>query len=366
MAGSNRHREATAAAGTRYRRPPSRVTAACKQIARFIHGRGLGVGDKLPPETELRRTLGFCQNTFHPAMQRLVEMGLLTRRPRHGTVIVDLDPLNRLTWTVGLVTIDEPILGPGAAIAWILHAMQRQIARRHCTCHMYFRDENPRWPHRIVDFPGLEEDVDAGAIDGLIVPSDMDAVALARIGIPAVETGFMTSAMPFAILTDFPAMIAEAAARLLDGKVRRIALIGEVFESGAFEAIVRQAAGGKNGVATEVIISNPGLEAGAEVARVLLQRPAARRPDALIFTDDFAAAGAAQTLAAQPDYRPGLATMANKQLPQSWALPIMRFEVDLDEVAERTVGLLGEAMLNPDLPPRQERVQARVVVNGGQ
>jgi hypothetical protein len=65
-------------------------------------------------------------------------------------------------------------------------------------------------------------------------------------------------------------------------------------------------------------------------------------------------------LAAQPDYRPGLATLANKQLPQSWALPVIRFEVDLDEVAARAVGLLGEAMLNPDLPPRQEKVRARV------
>ncbi len=344
------------------RRSQTRVTAACKQIARFIHCSNLGVGDRVPPDRDLRRTLSLCQNTFHPAMQQLVDLGLITRSNGSGTVIRDLEPLNHLTWTVGVATVDEPIRGPGAAIAWILHAMQRQIARRHCTCHVYFRDVNPRWPHRIGDFPGLAEDVEAGAIDGVIVPPDMDAAAITRAGIPAVEAGYMTSAMPFAILTDFTAMVAEAAARLLDGKGRRIALVGGDFKGVAFEEILRQAAGGngKNGVATEAMDCYPSLEAGGEVARAFLQRPASRRPDALIFADDFAAAGAAQALAAQPDYRPGLASMANKQLPQSWALPVLRFEIDLDEYAARTVDLLAEAMLNPALPPRQEKVKARL------
>jgi hypothetical protein len=338
----------------------TRVSDACKQIARYIRQHGLGVGDTLPPQRELRRAFGFSNCSLSPAMQVLVEMGLITRSNGHGTVIRDLEPLNRLTWTVGVATIDLPMQGAGASIAWILHAMQHQIARRHSTCHVYFRGENPRWPHRLEDFPGLAEDVEAGAVDGLIVPPAMDAAAVARAGIPAVEAGFMTSAMPFAILTDVPAMIAEAATRLLDGKVRRIAVVGERFEAGALEAIVRQAAGGKNGVATESIPWNPGLEAGGEIARALLQRPAARRPEALIFSDDFVAVGAVQTLAAQPDYRPGLATLANKQLPQAWALPVIRFEVDIDEIAARTVNMLGEVMLNPELPPRQEKVQARV------
>jgi hypothetical protein len=344
-----------AAAGTR-------VSAACKQIARYICQHGLGVGDTLPPQRDLRRDFGFSNCSLSPAMQVLVDLGLITRSNGTGTVIRDLEPLNRLTWTFGVATIDEPSRGPGAAIAWILHAMQRQIARRHSTCHVYFRDVKPLWPHRLADFPGLEEDVEAGAIDGLIVPPEMDAAAIARTGIPAVEAGYMTSAIPFAILTDVPAMIAEAATRLLDGKARRIAVVGWDSKGLDLEEIFRQAAGNNraNGVATEMIDSWASLESGAEVARALLQRPAARRPEALIFSDDFVAAGAAQTLAAQPDYRPGLASMTNQQLPQSWALPVMRFEVDLDEVAERVVGMLGEAMLNPDLPPRQEKVKAKL------
>jgi hypothetical protein len=350
-----------AAAGTR-------VSDACKQIARYICQHGLGVGDALPPQRDLRRTFGFSNCSLSPAMQLLVDMGLITRSNGHGTVIRDLEPLNRLTWTVGVATIDEPIRGPGAAIAWILHAMQRQIARRHSTCHVYFRDVKPRWPHRLAEFPGLSEDVEAGAIDGLIVPPEMDVAAIACAGIPAVETGFMTSAIPFAILLDYPAMIAEAVARLLDGKVRRIALVGGDLRGATLERTLREAAGadGADGVATEVLAAHPGLASGADIVGSLLQRPAARRPDALIFADDFAAAGAAQTLAAQPDYRPRLAAMANKQLPQSWALPVGRFEFDLDEIAERAVGMLGEAMLNPDLPPRQEKVQARLAESSEQ
>jgi hypothetical protein len=338
------------------------VAAACKSIARYIHRQQLSVGDTLPPQRELRHTLGFSNNTLDPAMEFLVDLGVFARRPRNGTVIRDLAPLQRLTWTIGVATIDLPVRGVGASIAWVLHAIQHQIARRHSTCHVYFRDEHPRWPHRLADFPGLEEGVEAGAIDGLIVPAKMDAAAIARAGIPAVEIGLMTSAMPFAILADYPGMIAEATARLLEAKARRIALVSWRFDSGAFEEMLRQAAGGNGatGVATEVIESLPSLAAGTEVARALLQRPASRRPDALIFTDDFTAVGAVQTLAAQPDYRPGLATMANKQLPQPWALPVVRFDLDLDEVAERTVGLLAETMLNPELPPRQEKVRAKL------
>lgn len=341
----------------------SQVTAACKQIARLIARKGLRVGDLLPSQPELRRLLGFSNCTLAPAMRLLVEMGLITRRPRHGTLIRDLEPLKRLTWTVGVVTLDTPISGPGAAHALVLHALQSQLARHRCTCHVYFRHANPHWPHLIEDFSGLGEDITEHAIDGLIILDEMDVTSRAafdRAGIPAVECGFFSSSMAYAILLDYPTMISEAAAKLLDRGVRKLALIGSNPGTAVSGEMVRHAAGSKPGVATELIPANPGREAGEAVAMALLQRPADHRPDGLIFVDDFTAVGAVQALAAHSDYRPCVATLVNKQLPQSWAFPVIRFENDLQEVAARGVRMLCEAMLNPDLTPCQERLPARL------
>lgn len=301
---------------------------------------------------------GFSNCTLTPAMRILVELGLIERRARSMTRVLSLDPLHRLTWTVGVVTLDTPISGPGAAHALTLHALQSQLARRRCVCHVYFRDANPHWPYRIGDFPGLGEDVAEHAIDGLITLDEMDGSSRAAFdgaGIPAVECGYFSSRMPSAILLDYQSMISEAFSRLLALGVRRVALVGL---NPAEPLSVTGGAG------MELITASPGQAAGEAVACALLQRHAECRPDGLIFVDDFTAMGAVQTLAADPDYRPRVATLVNKQLPQAWAWPVIRFENDLEEVAARVVRMLCEAMLNPSLPPHQERVRVKLAETG--
>jgi hypothetical protein len=341
----------------------SQVSVACKRIVRHICTRGLVAGDSIPSERELRRMYGFSNCTLTPAMRILVDLGLIERRARSMTRVLSLDPLHRLTWTVGVVTMDTPISGPGAAHALILHSLQSQLARRRCVCHVYFRDANPHWPHRIGDFPGLAEDIAEHAIDGLITLDEMDGSSCAAFdsaGIPAVECGYFSSRMPSAILLDYQTMISEAATQLFARGARQVALVGSNPEETVSREIMRQAFDGTPGVVTEVIPANPGRCAGEAVARALLQRPAEHRPDGLIFIDDFTAVGAVQTLADHPDYRPRVAALVNKQLPQAWAWPVIRCENDLEEVAARGVRMLCEAMLNPSLPPHQERVRVKM------
>lgn len=341
----------------------SQVSAACKRIVRHICTRGLVAGDPIPSERELRRLYGFSNCTLTPAMKILVDLGLIERRARSMTRVLSLDPLHRLTWTVGVVTLDTPISGPGAAHALVLHSLQSQLARRRCVCHVYFRDANPHWPHRIGDFPGLAEDIAEHAIDGLITLDEMDVSSretFGRAGIPALECGYFSSVMPSAILLDYRAMISGAAAQLLSRGARQVALVGSNPEETVSREIMRHVVEGTSGVQAEMIPANPGQGAGEAVARALLQRPAEHRPDGLIFVDDFTAVGAVQTLAEHPGYRPRVATLVNKQLPQAWPWPVIRFENDLEEVAARGVRMLCEAMLNPSLPPHQERVQVKL------
>ena len=350
----------------------SRVTAACKQVARYIHRQGFGVGDKLPPQTELGRILGFCQNTIHPAMRLFVDMGMLSRRTHYGTEIISLEPLNRLTWTVGLAVMDLPIQGPGAFHAWLLHALQSELAKRQCTGHTYFRIAEPHWPYqRLEDFPGLTEDVENRAIDGLITFEELDdagRAAFTRAGIPLLFCGVdACDVMPFATLGDYRDMVAAAAAALVGQGARRLALVTGGFielDAPAFADIVRRAVGahGGNGLATEVFSGGIGVAAGEEAARSLVERPAAQRPDALIILDDFTAAGMARALAAQGGYAPRFAVLAHKQFSQVWPLPVLRYEIDIAELAARAVKTLQEALLDPSLPPRQEWVRARLAV----
>lgn len=349
----------------------SQVAAACKQIARYIRSHKLAVGDTLPPQEELRQTLGFSNNTLSPAMKLLVEMGLLTRSNGAGTVIRDLAPLNRLTWTIGLAVMDLPIQGPGAFHAWLLHAMQSQLSKRHCTSHNYFRVEDPQWPHhRLEDFPGLAEDVDDGAIDGLITLEVLDASAratCASAGIPLLLCGVgRCEEMPLAVLGDSRGMIADAATALIGQGARRLALVtgdddGDP-DARAFAALVQRAAraNGGNDVATELLPAGIGVQSGEEAALALAQRAAARRPDAMIVVDDFTALGMARVLAAQTGDLPRMAVLAHKQFSQPWPLPVMSYEIDIAEVAAHAVKTLQESLLNPALPPRQEWVKARL------
>lgn len=344
----------------------SQVTAACKKIARFIHQHGLGVGDTLPPQTQLRRILGFSNNSLDPAMRLLVDMGLLARRTCRGTEILSLEPLNRLTWTVGLAVMDLPIRGPGAFYAWLLHAMQRELSKRQCTSHTYFRVANYKWPHhRLEDFPGFAADVEDRAIDGMIILSSLDArgqSAFGAAGIPLLHCGPHRE-MPFATLVDSGGMVADAVITLLGQGARRLALVANSINEREFAEIVRRAAGaqGGKGRVAEVLTGVPGVATGEGIAHAILQRPAASRPDALIIDDDYTAMGAARVLAAQGGYRPRLAVQGNKQLPQAWPMPVLLFELDIDEVAACAGRMLQEAMLNPALPPRQERVPVRLV-----
>ncbi len=344
----------------------SQVAAACKKIARFIHQHGLGVGDTLPPQTQLRRILGFSNNTLDPAMRLLADMGLLVRRTCRGTEILSLEPLNRLTWTVGLAVMDLPIRGPGAFYAWLQHAMQRELSKRQCTSHTYFRVENYKWPHhRLEDFPGFAADVEDRAIDGMIIFSSLDAQgqsAFAAAGIPLLHCSSQ-SEMPLATLVDSGSMVTGAVRTLLGQGARRLALVASSINEREFADIVRREAGaqGGSGRVTEVFRGVPGAAVGEGVARTLLQRPEASRSDALIIDDDYTAMGAARVLAAQDGYRPRFAVQGNKQLPQAWPMPVLLFELDIDEVAACAVRMLQKAMLDPGLPPRQERVPVRLV-----
>jgi DNA-binding LacI/PurR family transcriptional regulator len=90
---------------------------------------------------------------------------------------------------------------------------------------------------------------------------------------------------------------------------------------------------------------------GWRVAEQLLDMPEEKRPDGLIVIDDRIATGLTAALAtADGDYRPEMVVQTNRQSPLAFALPVVHFEVDVDELARRAVRNLMQRLLNPKLP----------------
>jgi DNA-binding LacI/PurR family transcriptional regulator len=108
------------------------------------------------------------------------------------------------------------------------------------------------------------------------------------------------------------------------------------------------------------LFGGEGAIGGRNVARKLLEWPAAKRPDGLVVVDDRIAMGLAATLV-QTDYRPRMVVQTNLQAPLAFALPVVHFEVDADELATRSVNLLLSCLRNPSLWPRREWVKPRIL-----
>ncbi len=78
------------------------VRAVALDLMRLIHVEALLPGDLLPSQARLRERAGFHNNTLNPAMQLLVDSGLIRREARSGTVVVDQSRPVPGLWRVGL------------------------------------------------------------------------------------------------------------------------------------------------------------------------------------------------------------------------------------------------------------------------
>jgi GntR family transcriptional repressor for pyruvate dehydrogenase complex len=62
-----------------------------RRLQQYILTEGLRPGDRLPTEQELATSLGVSSNTVREALKALETIGALARRPRHGTVLQEID-----------------------------------------------------------------------------------------------------------------------------------------------------------------------------------------------------------------------------------------------------------------------------------
>ena len=273
-------------------------------------------------------------------MQALVDLGLLSRKPRVGTVIADLLALERIPWKIGVASITAAERGPLAFFAVLHHQIISKLLDFNCRTMTYLRRQPAHWPHEIGDFPGLHDSLHYGQLDGVIMMTNLNHdewLNLDAQGTAVCHVGPFTD-VRCGIVMDQSSFISEATQVLQEAGCRRIDVAKMLQKEGS----------PPNTAATKqsFTVGMQELKDGQAAAKALLERPLSERPDGIIAADDYFAMGLAEELQrAGGDSIPQIACIANRQLPLSYALPVLRWEMDINLLAERAVALIQGRLL---------------------
>ena len=155
------------------------------------------------------------------------------------------------------------------------------------------------------------------------------------------------------------AMVVNAVRRLAATGVRRPMLVSalEVARrpdmAAAFDIAARQA-----GLpVTEIVHAG---SAGRNVLADLAERPPSRWPDGLVcIDDDQVALQIASFLAHRGGHTPPMAVLASRQAPLAFPFPVLKYELDLADIARRAAGLVLDQLQSGRCEPTVQPVEPR-------
>jgi hypothetical protein len=339
--------------------------AAYRECLRYIHRQGFHAGDRLPPQSELYKKLKICQGTLSKAFEWLVEDGVLTRKRRVGTYLLETYPRKPVPpiWSVGLAF---PMFEGNPTWPRLAYELHRFLVRYQCRDRIYMVSPRANGVHRIGhrgfgDFTGLAEDAAMGAVDAVIAQTRIDAPNVPVCYVVGPEDA------QFGVVCESSAMAGEAATGLIRGGCRRLGLVLTGIPRGGMMGKVWrifQRTLGDCGLPCpqdRLLVAGHGREAGIRLADHLLSLPEGERPDGLVVMDDHVASGLTAGLRARGDYRPALAVQVNRQTPEEFLLPVVRYENDLALLARLTVEKLVEWLLDPERPQTVLKVPPRLL-----
>jgi DNA-binding LacI/PurR family transcriptional regulator len=355
----------------------SQVSKACKQVLRLIWSRGLDCNDPLPTQRELQKMYGFSHNVLTPAMQRLARAGVVTRKVKVGTLVVDRRAFREPIWRVAIAVnfLEQHDSSPFFSL--LAGYVQRELMNLGCRPRLYLRTALPAEPSDRRDslsiYGSLGQDVRQEFLDGAISLGSIDEKEWHSFARNVPLCGFAEAAGCGAGV-DQQAMAQDAVALLASKGCRRLTIISNAliptlrrfwdgFEQGIEKAQLKRWSGeliSTGGLVKEHLHSASWqIAAGQSAAKVIAAMPKRERPDGLIVVDDFTAAGLTMTLRELGDYRPRIAVLTNLQVPQVYALPVFRFQLDVDLLARRGVSVFHKRLLNPTLPAHMDWVAPR-------
>jgi hypothetical protein len=323
---------------------------AYKRLVRYVLAGRFKAGDRLPPQQLLKNTLRLNNCTLGAAMQRLVQAGVLTRKPRVGTLIADLNAVPSVPWTVGIASPPLAVKPPSSFFGNLTVYLQGAIVAQGCRCVAYYQMQYGFSPE-FSGFPGLADDIQHGDIDGLVLLTGCNLGqwrAAVRKEVPICHTAVWEDA-PCGVLIDTAATITSALKAFAKQGKRRVTLVDQSAPTGRRAQAIAALLADRtlNVPAPQILAAAPSIESGQNAGCELLAMPASRRPEALIVVDDHTCLGLTSVLRETGNYRPAIAVQTNRQLPLIFPLPVTEFQVDLTLIVDRTVTLLRERMIHP-------------------
>lgn len=337
------------------------VGAVARELTRLIHGEALLPGDLLPSQKTLREEQGFHNNTLNAAMQLLVDSGVVRRKPRSGTAVVDPQGMVPGLWRVGLGLM--PAVAEEMFYAQLTHLLHSKLQAAGASVQTFMLvDDAPKQAAGFRHFPGLMEVCEKGGLDGFVTSLRVDGEdwqTWHERGLEMVTVGAWEETPAGVIIEHWP-MVTKAVGLLRARGCERLAVVaaGEPHPGyGLFWDAFRKACceAGLSGDAARGLYGGAGPVGGWRVADQLLDMPEDERPDGLIVLEDRIATGLTAVLAPHSaSYCPQIAVQTNLQAQLAFAMPVIHFEVDVDQLAERAVVMLMARLRNPQTEPRRE------------
>lgn len=330
-----------------------------RDLARLIHTRRLAAGDRLPPQEELRQAGGYSNKTLSAAMTILTLNGMIRRKSKVGTVVVDPSAIIRGLWRVGLCVL--PATTSHAFYAQLFHRVQMQLLKAQCTTTVFLMGPvSDGQSFSIPHFPALAGELLSGRLDAIMALCEMTIQrgAPAARTLPVVHAGSWEKAGTGVVIDS--GATAERSVKLLASRgCRRLRVVSIAPPTESYQ---RFWTGFRRGMTAAGLSfdescrmhGGEGAIGGHRVAEALLQLPGRRRPDGLIIVDDRVATGLTSTLAAKSSYRPTIVVQTNMQAPLAYALPVIHFQVDVDELAQRATSMLLTRLLDVSLPSQRQ------------
>jgi DNA-binding LacI/PurR family transcriptional regulator len=336
---------------------------AYRMILRYMRSRNVQPGDMVPKQPELQQVVNFSNNTLIKAMKWLVQDGVLERRQRAGTVLLDMSKARLQTHTVALAMVPHTILTDEPFYSHWLRAIEgyiRQIlgAQVRIFGQQIDKRQSKVWP--MSTFPELEDLIEQGEIDAVFCPIAVDSrttTVFRKIGVPWLHVG-SSELEQCGVVIDQQPFVRKACRMLRDRGCRRLQIVsidqpqkGHDRYWSVYQQVVSEYGLPVEPIihAADVLISvnNRTLEAGRRLARLLLNRQSDQRPDGLIILNDMLATGMTDVLREQRDYQPDIAVQANIPSAMIFGIPVIRFDVDIYKMAQQAVKQLQSIWTQP-------------------
>jgi DNA-binding LacI/PurR family transcriptional regulator len=330
---------------------------AYRMILRYLRSRKVAVGDLVPTQPELRQELGYSNDTLTKAMKWLVEDGVLERRQRAGTVVLDLGKACFDEHTVMLAMVPHTTLPDEPFYGHLLRALEgyvREIlnANVRIMAHVVDKHVNATWP--LHTFPGLEAMVRDGDIDAVICPIAVDPVAtksLSDLGVPWLHVSSWEGTAEGVVIDQKP-MVMQACRMLVERGCKRIGAVSKDARANNharyWNTLIKSSQTHGFDLLPALEAGDISLEAGRQLARRILKMPAKQRPDGMLIINDVLASGLTDVFRDQLEYRPVIAVQANVPGTLIFGLPVIRFDVDVYRLAMQVVQLLKTKWVSPD------------------